>query len=287
MIKSDKKMAVSKKPEKSKFFKMPKNKWFIPSLSFLIFLCFVIFIYSVGHGAGLNRSKDLHKAEAQKVIDEAEMKMKAKVRESFEQGKEEGIAFAKAEMEKLSNKPFKPETALSIDQESFCLALAVYGEARGELPLHRELIAWTIVNRAIDPRDTVIYKSSVCATVVAKGQYEAMNSSYVKAVNQVVWGDGLDYIPNTARDAGNKDGKAWLQIVKLSSEIMSGKRSRKTLANHFYSPTAAPGKLGFFLHYMKLLTPAGRHILAVDYVTIDGKRVHFTKENPYNPNIHG
>lgn len=231
-------------------------------------------------------AKNAQSLEDLKVKHEAELELVKE--DSYLLGKEDGISLAKAEQEKLSNKPFKPELLLSARQAQACLALAVYGEARGESPLHREIVAWSVINRAIDERNTAIYKNTVCAVVAAKGQYDAM-VPYIGAVKNIVWGDAISYIPNSARGVATKDSKAWDEINVLVASIIEGKRSRKTLANHFYSPSAASKNVAFpkFLAYMKPLAPAGKHLMYVDYVTVDGKKIYLTKEKPYNPLIHG
>lgn len=215
----------------------------------------------------------------------------AKVAESekvkaYNQGKEEGIAIGKTMLEKLSNKPFKPTLLMSPEQNKLVLKLAVYGESRGEKPIDRETVAWSIINRALDKRSSSIYRNSLAAVIAADGQYDGV-TPYLGIISGIVWGDNLDYIPKSARTKGTKDNMAWVEISNTVDDLLDGKLSRKTLANHFYSPSAAKNnEFPAYLKYLKPLAPAGRHLMYVDYVEKDGKVIYFTKDNPYDPLKH-
>lgn len=221
----------------------------------------------------------------QAVIEDLHQEIAAVSEESFERGREEGIAIGKTMQEKLSNKPFKPDLMMSKSQSGLILKLMVYGEARGEKPIDREIIAWSAVNRALDKRNTSIYRNTLAGVIAAKGQYEGV-TPYLGVISQIVWGDRLDYIPKSARD-NKEDMKAWLAISDMVDDLLDGKLSRKTLANHFYSPSAAASKtFPTFLKHLKPLSPAGRHLMYVDYTVKNGKVIYFTNESPYDPLKH-
>lgn len=208
-------------------------------------------------------------------------------KKAYTKGVSDGIEKTKLEMQKLSDKPFKPKLDESLAQASVSLALTVYGESRSEMPEHRETIAWAIINRVLDEREDSIYRNTISAVVASKDQYDGIKP-YLGVVSKVVWGDWLDYVPKSARDVNTDDGKSWLEIVSMVKEILDGKRSRKTVATHFYSPSAdSDGRFPDWIRYLKPIGVAGKHLLYVDYAVIDGKFVHFNKENPYNPKIHG
>lgn len=205
----------------------------------------------------------------------------------YEEGKSEGIIIGKTQQSKLSDKPFKPNINEHISQSRLALALAVYGESRSEKPIDREIIAWAIINRVLDDRDDKIYRNTMSAVVAADGQYDGVNP-YLGVISQIVWGERLNYVPKSARVSSSKDGKAWLEIVDMVDDILAGNRSRKTMATHFCSPSAAKGgSYCSWMPYLKPLNPAGKHLMYVDYAMVDGKLVKFTKENPYDPVKHG
>lgn len=229
------------------------------------------------HTDAITVTTDMYVENMDKITNEYEAKIKEAIKE--ERGRQANL-LGKSD-------PFEPKFLLSKEQATRVLALAVYGESRGEQPLHMETIAWAIVNRVMDPRESAIYRNSVAGVVSAEEQYSSI-SPYLGVISNIVWGDKLDYAPKSARKAGTKDAAAWEAILEMVNQLYDGKLSRKTTANHFYSPSAdTNNEFPSWVRYLKPVGVAGKHILYIDYIIKDGEYIYFTKDNPYNPREHG
>lgn len=185
-----------------------------------------------------------------------------------------------------TNDPFLPETSLSAEIETKCLALGIFYEARDQSPHGREITAWAAVNRAIDGRINSQFKSSVCAVLASTTQFESMTAENKSLLTSIVWGEVKDPIPKQA-NANAIEMKAWNEISELARQIMFGERSRKTLANHFISFKAMKGRVvPTWVGDLKPVEVADLHVFFVDYVDTEKGRVYLTKEKPYKPSKH-
>lgn len=221
-----------------------------------------------------------------KTLD-AEMsnKLKQVTLDRYKEGITEGRRLLMIEIKEAETQKFQPVTVLSKSQETLALSILMYGESAGEPERHREAVAWTAINRAMDPRDDKIYRNSITAVVASASQYTSM-SEWQNTLRGIAWGDIISFIPHSAKDLDTDNGKAWLEIVTLAKDIMEGNRERTTIATHFFAPQEMKGKLPSWAEYFKPLGSFGRHIMFTDHVYIDGKMVQFTKELRYDPNIH-
>jgi hypothetical protein len=192
------------------------------------------------------------------------------------------------------NKPFVPKFGLTPEQNKLCLAIVTFTEANGEPTKARETMAWAIVNRAIDARATMKkythYQSNICAVAVSKSQYSGMGP-YVTDINDVVWGKITEFTPALAKK-NEEEMKAWKDILRISSEIVDGKLTRKTTATHFISfrgmkGAKRPSWVDYFMP-VHTTTESGLHTLYRDYGydRKTGELVFFSKQIPYNPNLH-
>lgn len=188
----------------------------------------------------------------------------------------------------INDQPYKPKTLLSIEQESKCLALALYGEAANQSPKARLDLAWAIVNRAEDPRRTKQYRGSVCAAVIS-GKGSAINSirPYMDAITKTTLFGDSSYVPPSAREGKPKmEREAWRQIELLSVEIMQGKYPKTTTANHFLAPRGVTNWDNWADDIMPV-GKAGNHVLFRDYGwDSKGKLVFFSKSKQYRSNKH-
>ena len=186
--------------------------------------------------------------------------------------------------------PFKPTLSLQPYQNKLCLAIALFTETEGEAYEAKEINAWAIVNRAIDSRRDDLYKSNVCAAVIATSQFSGM-APYKVNINDVVWGNISTFTPQVAKVS--KDSMAaWQDCLEIAKNLIDGKLSRKTLATHFISPR---GMLGSpFPSWVADLKPVsvkgdqGLHIYFRDYGwdKETGEIVYFSKNTPYDSKKH-
>lgn len=207
------------------------------------------------------------------------------MRESYAQRSREIYrdGFIAGKKSALAGKPYQPKTLLSLPQEKRCLALLTYSETRGTLREDAMDIMWAGINRAEDPRRDAMFRGSVCGIAKAGAgvQFEGM-SPYTKAVDNIVWGTDLDYIPYSARKEG-VDKRAWEAIVKMTSDAMDGKLPKTTEANHFLQFQSLKGTVPSWVRDLKPVGVSANHVLFTDHDIVDGKMVRYTKEKPYRP----
>lgn len=110
----------------------------------------------------------------------------------------------------------------SIDQTN-CLALAVYFEARGEPRAGRVAVAQVILNRA----ESGAYPASICG-VVFQNQHRRNACQFSFAC------DGAADIP--------KETAAWRQAQEVAKEVMQGKGLIKAVASatHYHASYVSP-----------------------------------------------
>lgn len=198
--------------------------------------------------------------------------------------------------QKINKVPYKPKLGLTPLQNKLCLAIATFTEANGEPTEARETIAWAVTNRAVDPRAwdpnnrNSKYQNNICAVVVQKAQYSGMGP-YITDINDVVWGKIDSFTPALAKK-NPEEMKAWKDILKISEEIIDGKRTRKTLATYFISWRGMVGNrfpewVEAFMP-VSTMTESGLHSLFVDYGydRETGEVVYFNERVRYNPNKH-
>lgn len=189
-------------------------------------------------------------------------------------------------------KPYKPKIALAESVEARCLAIGGYYEARSGTMVDKEVTLWMIVNRltGVDGRNNGQFKPSICAVIAAGAgqQYESITASRIKLIKGIVWGTNANATPNFKDSKGEvikEDKQAWDDILKLSNEIIAGKRSRLTVANHFVSLRGMGNRK--VPSWVAALKPVGTtsdgHLMMVDYIKTKEGRVYLTKERPYNP----
>lgn len=186
--------------------------------------------------------------------------------------------------------PFKPKLSLQPYQNKLCLAIALFTETESESYEAKEINAWAIVNRAIDSRRDDLYKSNVCAAVIATSQFSGMGP-YKVNINDVVWGNITKFTPQLAKES--KDSMAaWQECMEIARNLIDGKLSRKTLATHFISPRGMLGKP--FPSWVGDIKPVsvkgdqGLHIYFRDYGwdKETGELVYFSKANKYDSRKH-
>ncbi len=72
-----------------------------------------------------------------------------------------------------SDVPTGPFIDLFDEQEKHCLALTIYGEARGETARSMEAVAWVIMNRT----NSIRFPNTVCSAVLQRSQFESLGSN--------------------------------------------------------------------------------------------------------------
>lgn len=181
----------------------------------------------------------------------------------------------------VETSPFKPSVVLTAKQESLCTKLAVYGETRNSSIEDAEYIMWVVINRAIDTRRDRQYRGTSCGVVKAVNGLQFEGAKGFKVIDDIVWGLRLDYVPKTARNPDTPDAIAWENISRMVDEAYEGKLTRKTLATHFINLQQTTGPVKDWVKDLKPVGVSSNHFLFVDYEYRDGKRVFFTKENPF------
>jgi spore germination cell wall hydrolase CwlJ-like protein len=107
-------------------------------------------------------------------------------------------------------------------KESKCLAVMIYGEARGEPHLGQVGVAYTAVNRA--------KKSSICDVVLSPYQYSVFNDN--PTLKTVALSASL--LPSYKNIF---DEKAWQQSWKIAQDVLRRKVPDPTNgATHYLSP---------------------------------------------------
>lgn len=180
---------------------------------------------------------------------------------------------------------FKPQTILTVKQESLCTKLAVFGETRNSSLVDAEFIMWVIINRALDTRRDTQYRGTSCGVVTASKGLAFEGMKLQKVVNDIVWGSNLNYVPVSARKSDTPDSIAWKNISQMVDEAYEGKLTRKTLATHFVNLQQLTGPIKDWIKDLKPVGVSSNHFLFMDYQIENGKRVFFTREKPYRVNF--
>lgn len=120
--------------------------------------------------------------------------------------------------------------------ERFLLALCVWREARGETPLGRRLVAWTIANRRDDAKNR--WPKTIEGVILQPFQFSSFNKSDPNAVQ----------FPTS--------GTVWDDCVAAADEIFYGSTSRRTEANHYHVAGLDPA----WRDENKIVATEGHHV---------------------------
>lgn len=190
-------------------------------------------------------------------------------------GIDEGIASTK------NGTLFQPTTLLTPRQEKLCTTLAAYGETRNSNLDDAAKIIFVVINRTEASNNDGVQRSSCSVLHEGRGsQFEGVRP-YLKAIENIVWGNGYDYVPKSARTEGTPNATAWANLNKLVDEIYDGKHPRATVATHFVNLQGLKGEVKSWIRDLKPVGVSSNHFLLIDYEIRDGKRVKFTKQKPY------
>lgn len=128
-------------------------------------------------------------------------------------------------------------------REHYCLAEAIYHEARGEPTLGQLAVANVILNRVASDQ----YPNSVCG-VVHQNKHVKLRCQFTYACN--------------GRSRKPKAGSYWDKAQRVATQAMSGKRKILAVegATHYHADYVNPG----WGRTMKLVKKIGRHIFYKD-----------------------
>lgn len=214
--------------------------------------------------------------------------LKALLEKAQKQGKDELLQQQASARNKVV--PFKPALEHTEQQNIVALAIGIFGESRGDPYMAKLNVAWAIVNRAIDDRDDWMYQPTIAGVLASGkgGQYSSMGP-YLVDLENIAWGRKLDFVPALAKkNAGEMD--AWLESLKIATDVIEGKLPRLHTATHFISLKGMRGKPipSWVTDLMPMVVDgAGLHLFMRDYyIDEEGKRITFSKNNPYSPSKH-
>ncbi len=127
--------------------------------------------------------------------------------------------------------------------EHYCLAEAIYHEARGEPTLGQLAVANVILNRVASDQ----YPNSVCG-VVHQNKHVKLRCQFTYACN--------------GRSRKPKQGSYWDKAQRVATQAMSGRRKILAVegATHYHADYVNPG----WGRTMKLVKKIGRHIFYKD-----------------------
>jgi spore germination cell wall hydrolase CwlJ-like protein len=109
------------------------------------------------------------------------------------------------------------------EDESHCLVLAMYGEARGEVLDGKVAVANVILNRVKNRK----FPNTICKVVLQKHQFESM-----KKLKKHVSTKSLPKMNYT-------DSNIYISIIKLADKILKGEVKDNTKGStHFFAPIA-------------------------------------------------
>ena len=110
--------------------------------------------------------------------------------------------------------------AMNVDpKEAKCLAVTIYGEARGESEWGQVAVAWTAINRAV--------KHRICSVVLAPKQYSAFNN------NRVLRAAAQSLILEPPQK--NKiDNASWKMAVQIADSVLAKQVPDPTNGAQFY-----------------------------------------------------
>jgi len=114
-----------------------------------------------------------------------------------------------------------PKVAKIDPQETKCLAVAIYGEARGEAVRGQVAVAYSAVNRAV--------KRRICDVVLAPKQYSAFNNNQaLQAAAQSLTLEPLQ--------KNKVDNESWKTALQVAENVLSKKVEDPTNgATHYLS----------------------------------------------------
>ena len=105
--------------------------------------------------------------------------------------------------------PIVVNKTASVDpHEKKCLAVTIWGEARGEPVVGRQAVGYTALNRAV--------KKTVCAVVLAPKQYSVFNNS--PALKAAAMSLVIDPHLKTSIDQ-----KTWKEALQIAEDVLSRK----------------------------------------------------------------
>lgn len=127
-------------------------------------------------------------------------------------------------------KPF-PLPAIKIDpKEVKCLAVMIFGEARGEAEIGQVAVAYTAVNRAV--------KTSLCKVVLAPMQYSVFNNNPAMRLAA----QSLHVAPHSKSAV---DVAAWEKAVKVANMVARKHVDDPTDGSTYYLAPKAMKALGY------------------------------------------
>lgn len=179
-------------------------------------------------------------------------------------------------------------TYIQEQSEITCMALTVWGEARGAVYKEQLAYASVIYNRYKDSRLSKMYSDSVCDVVLAPHQFEPVNKN--KSLKRLILKSqsGEYWVTPSLNTPANK--KKYAKIREMSALLLSGKLKPNTKANHVWSPkaqTALNRQQPFWKDYLKPLRQIGVSEFYIDYERTQSGIRYFTKEKPYiNREVH-
>jgi len=124
-----------------------------------------------------------------------------------------------------------------------CLALAVYYEARGEIPDGQIAVAETVINRVDDDR----WPDSVCGVVTQNRHPTSLHRCQFS-----FYCDGLPERPN--------DLIAWQQAQDIAKAVLDGRLSLGVEATHYHTTDTDP----LWADSITLLGTVGEHVFYVE-----------------------
>lgn len=113
-------------------------------------------------------------------------------------------------------------------REKHCLALALYGEARGETAESMEAVAWVIINRT----NSIKFPNTVCGVVLQRSQFESLGPNTFLRFLAIESQNGTMAFPEM--------NNAWLanKLQHIAERVFYGLEQDPTVgATHFWSPT--------------------------------------------------
>lgn len=143
----------------------------------------------------------------------------------------------------LGEKRRRQTVRVAREREHYCLAEAIYHEARGEPTLGQLAVANVILNRVASKQ----YPNSICG-VVNQNEHMRLRCQFTYACN------GLPDKP--------KPGNHWKKAQRVATQAMSGKRAIYAVkgATHYHADYVNPNWAKSF----KFVKKIGRHIFYAD-----------------------
>lgn len=143
----------------------------------------------------------------------------------------------------LGEKRRREKVRVAASRQTYCLAEAIYYEARGEPTLGQLAVANVILNRVASKQ----YPNTVCG-VVRQNQHMPLKCQFTYACN--------------GRPENPTRGAQWNKAKRVANQAMSGKRSFLAVkgATNYHADYVDPG----WSKTMKVVKKIGRHIFYID-----------------------